>query len=134
MSDPLSPEQVVREFWRLMGTNDFQAVRRVLADDLVVEWPQSRERLRGSETFARMNAEYPTQGTWVFYIDRLVTSDGEVVTQVRLTDGLQSATPVSFFTVRDGVITHMVEFWPEPFVAADNRRHLVEMMPDTSVG
>lgn len=126
MSEPPSAEAVVREFWRLMGSNDFHAVRAVLDDALVVEWPQSKERIRGAENFARMNSEYPTTGRWRFTVNRLVASGADVVTQVSLTDGAQCAEPVSFFTVRAGRITRLVEYWPEPFAPAQNRRHLVE--------
>jgi len=122
----MDSEAVVREFWRLMATNDFHAVARVLADGFVMEWPQSNERIRGAANFARMNAEYPTTGRWQFRINRLVASADEVVTQVSVTDGTQSAEPVSFFSVADGRITRLVEYWPEPFAAAENRRHLTE--------
>lgn len=124
----MQAEAIVREFWRLMGTNDFHAVRAVLAEDLVVEWPQSKERIRGSENFARMNAEYPATGLWRFRINQLVASQDRVVTQVSVTDGTQVAEPVSFFTVANGKIVRMVEYWPEPFSPAENRRHLVEPM------
>ena len=87
-------EAIVREFWRLMETNDFHGVKSVLADDLVVEWPQSKERIRGSENFARMNAEYPAHGQWRFRINELVAGQDQVVTQVSVTDGKQSAEPV----------------------------------------
>ena len=126
MPENSSAEAVVREFWRLMGTNDFHAVIAVLAPELVVEWPQSGERMRGPENFARMNAEYPTTGRWRFNINRLVSSGEEVVTQVSLTDESQSAEPISFFTVRAGKVVRLVEYWPEPFAPAENRRHLVE--------
>jgi len=43
----LDSEDVVREFWRLMSTNDFAAVGDVLAEDFVLEWPQTEERIRG---------------------------------------------------------------------------------------
>ncbi len=43
----MAAAEAVREFWRLMGTNDFLAVGTVLADDFVLEWPQSNERIRG---------------------------------------------------------------------------------------
>jgi hypothetical protein len=119
-------EAVVHEFWRLMETNDFHSVRVVLAEDFVMEWPQSKERIRGGEKFARMNAEYPTVGRWQFAINRLVASAGTVVTQVSVTDGIQRAEPISFFTVVGGKITRLVEYWPEPFDPADNRRHLTE--------
>lgn len=128
MPDQSCAETVVREFWRLMATNDFHAVKPVLSPDLVVEWPQSGERMRGPENFARMNADYPTTGRWVFTINRLVGNGDKVVTQVRVSDGTQSAEPISFFTVRGDLIVRMVEYWPDPFPAAANRSRLVERM------
>lgn len=44
--------EVAREFWRLMASNDFHSVAAVLADDFVLEWPQSKERIRGAASFA----------------------------------------------------------------------------------
>jgi limonene-1,2-epoxide hydrolase len=126
MVESPSPESVVREFWRLMASNDFHSVKAVLAQEFIMDWPQSKERIRGAENFARMNAEYPTTGRWQFRINRLVASAGEVVTQVSVTDGTQSAEPVSFFTVVGGKITRLVEYWPESFAAPENRRHLTE--------
>lgn len=122
----MNPEVVVREYWRLMATNDFRSVTEVLAQDFVLEWPQSNERIRGAANFARTNAEYSTSGRWQFRINRLVASGSEVVTQVSVTDGTQSGEPVSFFTVADGKIARLVEYWPEPFAPAQNRRHLTE--------
>ena len=123
---PSSATEVVREFWRLMSSNDFQSVGAVLADDYVLDWPQSNERIRGRERFARMNMEYPANGPWVFTIHRLVGGEEEAVSDVGVTDGAQNARVISFFTVADGKITRQVEFWPEPYEAPANRRHLVE--------
>jgi ketosteroid isomerase-like protein len=129
MDLPACPaEAVVREFWRLMATNDFHSVKAVLADDFVVEWPQSKERIRGGDNFARMNTDYPGTGRWTFTINRLVASGESVVTQVSVSDGSQAAEPISFFTVAAGRIVALVEYWPEPYAAPDNRRHLVERM------
>jgi hypothetical protein len=126
MVESPSPESVVREFWCLMASNDFHSVKAVLAQEFIMDWPQSKERIRGAENFARMNAEYPTTGRWQFRINRLVASASEVVTQVSVTDGTQSAEPVSFFTVVGGKITRLVEYWPESFAAPENRRHLTD--------
>ena len=126
---PQDAEAVVREFWRLMASNDFDSVRAVLADDFVLEWPQSKERIRGGTNFARMNAEYPSStGRWSFRIDRLVASGADVVTQVGITDGVLSAVALSFFTVAGGRIVRLVEWWPEPYDAPAHRGHLVEPM------
>lgn len=121
-----SAESVVREFWRLMATNKFRSVGQVLAPGFVMEWPQTNERIRGADNYARMNAEYPTTGHWRFRINRLVASSTEVVTHVSLTDGTQSAEAVSFFTVDSGMISRLVEYWPEPYAPPPNRGHLTE--------
>lgn len=122
----LDAAEVARTFWRLMGTNDFASVGAVLAPEFVLEWPQSGERVRGAERFARMNAEYPAHGSWRFDVERVVAGANEAVTDVRVTDGVQSGRAVSFFTIRAGRITRIVEYWPDPFPPAENRAHLVE--------
>ena len=120
--------EVVREFWRRMATNDFQSVSAVLSSEFVLEWPQSKERIRSAERFARMNYEYPAKGRWSFTTNRLFGNEAEVVSDVTVTDGAQIARAISFFTVSRGKITRVVEFWPEPFAAPANRAHLVEAM------
>ena len=125
---PTTAVEVVREFWRLMQSNDFHSVAAVLASEFVLEWPQSKERIRSAERFARMNHEYLAYGTWQFTVQRLIGSEAEVVSEVEITDGVQNARAISFFTVEGGKITRLVEYWPEPYPAAMNRAHLVEPM------
>jgi ketosteroid isomerase-like protein len=119
---------VVREYWRLMATNDFEAVSAVLADDFVLEWPQSKERIRGARNFARMNAEYPANGRWSFTVHRVVGGGSEAVSDVGVSDGVQHARAITFFTVDAARIRRIVEYWPDPYEAPANRRHLVEPM------
>lgn len=121
-----SATEVVRRFWELMATNDFRSVSTVLAESFVLDWPQSNERIRGAERFARMNEEYPAHGPWSFTVHRIVGSESEAVSDVSVTDGTQMARAISFFTVAQGKITRVVEFWPQPYAAPSNRQHLVE--------
>ncbi len=123
MTDPAA---IVREFWRLMASNDFESVGVLLAPDFVLEWPQSNERIRGARRFAQMNAEYPAHGRWAFTVHRVVGGESEAVSDTSVSDGVQSARALSFFTLRDGLISRIVEFWPEPYSAPAYRRHLVE--------
>jgi len=127
MSPPTASD-IAREFWRIMATNDFHSVAAVLAPEFVLEWPQSRERIRGAERFARMNQEYPAHGPWRFTVHRIVGGEGEAVSDVTVTDGVQSARAISFFTVDRDRITRIVEYWPEPYAAPANRAHLVEVL------
>lgn len=122
----MSSEDLVREFWRLMGTNDFSSVAAVLADDFTLEWPQSGERIRGAANFAHMNSEYPSVGPWRFDIERIFGSEYEAVSDVRVTDGETVGRAISFFTIENGQISKIVEFWPEPFDAPTHRSHLIE--------
>ena len=123
-----SAYEVVCKFWSLMASNDFNSVRAVVADDLIVEWPQSNECIRGVSNFVRVNTEYPTAGTWHFSLIRIVASNNEVVTDVEITDGHQQARAISFFIVKDGTIVHIREYWPEPYQPPPNRGQLVESL------
>jgi len=123
-----SAVDVVREFWARMQSNDFASVASVLAPDFVLEWPQTRERIRGAERFVRMNAEYTAHGPWRFTIHRIVGDEREAVSDVSITDGVQQARAISFFETADGRVRRLVEYWPEPYEAPANRAHLVEPM------
>jgi ketosteroid isomerase-like protein len=124
----LGAVDVVREYWRLMATNDFDAVAAVLAPEFVLEWPQSRERIRGADRFARMNREYVAHGLWRFSIVRVFGDATDAVSEVDVSDGVQHAKAISFFACADGRIVRLVEFWPEPYPARADRAYLVESM------
>lgn len=123
-----SSTEIVRQYWRLMESNDFERVRAVLAKSFVLEWPQSAERITGGANFVRMNLEYPARGRWSFTVHRLFGSGAEVVSDVSVTDGSMKARAISFFEIRDGKIERIVEFWPEPYLAPENRAHLTERL------
>lgn len=58
-------------------------------------------------------------------MNRLVAGE-EVVTHVTVTDGQRSDEAISFFTVHNGKIANLVEFWPEKYPAPSSRAHLTE--------
>jgi hypothetical protein len=124
---------IVQRFWELMATNNFRSVGSVLSDDFVLDWPQSNERIRGRDNFVAMNAEYPAHGRWEFTINKIVAEESEAVSDVSVTDGVQKARAISFFTVMAGKIVKMIEYWPDPFDALENRKHLVEKIDSTDV-
>lgn len=119
---------VVAAFWTRMQSNDCRSVGDLLSDEFVLDWPQSRERIRGRDNFALMNEEYPAHGRWQFTINTIVGNDDQAVSDVSVTAGSRSDRAISFFTVHDGKIVKIVEFWPEAYPAPENRRHLVETL------
>ncbi len=127
-AEPDSAAAVVEQYWALMATNDFTAVGAILADDFVLEWPQSKERIRGRDNYAAMNADYPAAGRWAFHVHRIVGGEGQAVSDVSVSDGTRHDRAISFFSVACGKILRIVEFWPEPCPAPEHRRRFVESL------
>lgn len=125
MSDTRS---VIAEFWRRMNTNDWALAAELFAPDCCVDWPQSGERIRGAENFVALNAAYPAEAPWQFEIRSLVVDGESGVTETSVSSGDIRATAISIFTVRNGQITHIREFWPDPYEAPDWRAQWVERL------
>jgi ketosteroid isomerase-like protein len=124
----ISAIELVKEFYARMNTNDFHSAGRLLADEYVLEWPQSKERIRGRDNFVAVNEEYPAFGRWQFIVNKIVGNETEAVSDVSVTDGTQTARAITFTAVRDGRIVKQVEYWPEDYETPANRKHLVELM------
>ncbi|MCY1126594.1 nuclear transport factor 2 family protein [Frigidibacter sp. RF13] len=116
----------VLAYWDAMRTNDFAAAARWLAEDVVIDWPQSRERVNGRANFAALNHAYPTSGRWTFTLNRIVAEGAEVVTDVTVSDGTVIARAVTFHEVADGLIRQQTEYWPDDYPAPAWRRQWVE--------
>ncbi|BBC35410.1 uncharacterized protein SGFS_067040 [Streptomyces graminofaciens] len=117
--------KTVESFWAAAEARDWAAFAKTLADDVVYTLPQTRERIRGKETYVRFNREYP--GDWHARIERIVAEPGQVVSWVRVTVGPEETHAVSFFTGDErGLISGVVDFWPEPYEPPAGREHLVE--------
>jgi ketosteroid isomerase-like protein len=120
--------EIVREYWMRMQSNDFSSAAELFADEYVLDWPQSNERIRGRENFVKVNEEYPAQGRWDFTVNRIVGDEKTVVTDVSITDGVMHARAITFSTVVNGQITKQVEYWPDEYEPPENRKHLVELV------
>ncbi len=116
--------RTIARFWRLMDAADFAAAADLLSEAYVCDWPQSRERIRGRANFIAVNANYP--GRWRITIQRLLAEGERVATEVTLTNGERTDRAVSFFELRDGLIAHEVDYWPEPYAAPADRAQWVE--------
>lgn len=108
----MEPSEIVRVLWERMQERDWGEVGALLAEDAVVEWPVSGERIVGRENYVRINAEYP-EG-WSIHVLRIVASGEEVVSEVEVPHETMGVHRVaSFWTVRDGLIVGGREYWSE---------------------
>ncbi|MEU9057951.1 nuclear transport factor 2 family protein [Streptomyces sp. NPDC048430] len=117
----------VEAYWAAADARDWGAFADTLADDVVYELPQSRERILGKERYVRFNQEYP--GDWHVRIERIV-ADGEgrqAAVRTLVTVGPEETHAIHFFTFdADGRISGVTDFWPEPYEPPAGRAHLVE--------
>ena len=114
----------IASFYTALEARDWDALRGLVAPDVVYEVPQTRERVRGREAYVRFNREYP--GDW--HLDLLATHEdatggaAEVAFRV---DG-ERMVNVAFFRLGAGRILAIRDYWPEPYDPPPGREHLVE--------
>jgi ketosteroid isomerase-like protein len=106
----MQPSEVVRALWSRIQDRDWVGVGDLLAEDVVVEWPVSRERINGRDNYVTMNREYP-EG-WAIKVLRLVAEDDQVVSEVEVPHAELGVFRVaSFWTVAGGKIARATEYW-----------------------
>jgi ketosteroid isomerase-like protein len=104
---------------------DWPRLTSLLAEDVVYEMPQTRERIRGRAAFLQFNVEYP--GDWHLEIRRLVADGRHVAVwlDVRVGTDRQEAC-VWLDLAEDGTISRITDYWPEAYEPPAGREHLVE--------
>ncbi|MEU4497617.1 nuclear transport factor 2 family protein [Streptomyces sp. NBC_00210] len=117
--------KTVESFWSAAEARDWSTFASTLAEDVLYDLPQTRERIRGKDSYVQFNREYP--GDWHLRIQRIVADSEQVVTWIHVTVGLEEVYAVTFFTGdEEGRITTVTDFWPEAYEPPPGREHLVE--------
>ena len=118
---------VVTAYWAAANARDWRAFGDLLAEDVVYEGPQTRERVRGRASYVRFNVEgFP--GGWRLEIIQIVGEGLHASSWIEFTNADGRIQPgLSFFEVQDdGKIVRITDFWPDPYELPANRAHLVE--------
>jgi ketosteroid isomerase-like protein len=105
----MDPADVVRTLWERIEARDWAGLGALLADDVRLEWPHTGERFRGRDSVVAVNAEYP-EG-WSVYVLRILAEDDTAVSEVSVPQAGVEHRAVSFWTVRDGLVTEAREYW-----------------------
>lgn len=124
----------VEAYWSAAEARDWSAFGETLAEGVVYDLPQTRERILGKERYLRFNQDYP--GDWHVRVERIVTDaegrqaaarTGFTVTADQAGGAPQEMDAIHFFTFDDeGLITGVTDFWPESYEPPAGREHLVE--------
>ena len=104
---------------------DWQRLSDLLAEDMVYEMPQTRERIRGRSAFLQFNREYP--GDWHLRERRIVADGRHAAAWIDSRVGTEHQDACVWFELTgDGLITQVVDYWPESYDPPAGREHLVE--------
>lgn len=122
---PIDAATVITAYWAAANARDWDAFAALLADDVVYELPQTRERIRGRDRYVQFNTEYP--GDWTAGLERVVGSGPSGASWTTFTVGDESMPGLCFFDLdEEGRIVLLTDFWPEPYEPPSGREHLVE--------
>jgi len=119
--------EIVKAYWDAADDREWNAFAELLADDVVYEGPQTRERVRGAGNYVRFNVEgFP--GEWHLRVVRIVGEDRHAASWIDFTNADGTTQPgLCFFELNDeGKIVRITDFWPDPYELPTKRAHLVE--------
>lgn len=117
--------KLLRALWESFEARDWEGAGRLLAEDAVVEWPQTNERLRGRANILAMNRNYP-EGWSIHVEDVWPAGPDRAVSRVRVPYGGSEEWAVSFCEARNGSISRLVETWAPAQTAPAWRARWVE--------
>lgn len=123
--DTAKTRQIATAYVHSLEQRDWSRLTTLLAEDVVYEMPQTRERIPGRSAFLQFNQEYP--GDWHLRVRRVV-ADGRVAAlwlDVRV--GAEGQDACVWVEVSEqGLISRVTDYWPAPYDPPAGREHLVE--------
>jgi len=118
--------EVVAAYWAAAEARDWDAFGSLLADDVVYEAPQTRERVRGRAAYIRFNNE-GFSGQWHVTVQQIVAEPRRAASWIQMSEPDEAYPGLCFFEIGDdGRIAKITDFWPEPCGLPAARAHLVE--------
>src|SRR3989337_2213022 len=110
--DDSDHRQTLERYWQGGSRRDFDAVREIFADDVIVEWPQSGERFVGKESCINVFANYPGGSPKVISIRRILGEGDLWITEAEMEDPhAKRYQTVGITDFRDGRIVHEVDYF-----------------------
>lgn len=117
-------QELVERYWQTTNARDWEAFGKTLHADVVYEIPQTRERVRGRAGFVDFYQTYP--GDWTLELARLVADQNQAVSLTAFRANGQEQTEITIFEFKDGLISRIIDYWPEPYEPPKRASKFVE--------
>jgi hypothetical protein len=116
----------LNQHWAASNSGDFETEHDVYHDDAFLDYPQSRERIRGRQNIQITRTLQPNKKRFV--VHRIMGSGGLWITELVLTYDAQPFFTVSIMEFRGAQVGHETQYFADPFAAAEWRKKWVESM------
>ena len=123
MSDA-SASTALQRHWLASDANDFATEHEIYAEDAVLIYPQSGERLHGRHNIQESRSVQPSEKR--FNVQRIIGSGDLWVTELILTYDGRPSYVVSIMEFRDGLVVQETQYFTDRFDPGASRAHLVE--------
>ncbi len=115
---------MLERHWAASDAGDFEIEHDIYADDAVLHYPQSGERIRGRRNIQQSRFLQPNKKR--FAVRRIIGTGDLWVSEFVLTyDGVPSYA-VSIMEFRDGRVANETQYFADRFEPSPSRAHLVE--------
>ncbi|CAM5523880.1 hypothetical protein SAVIM338S_03992 [Streptomyces avidinii] len=110
----MEPLKVVAQLWERIEARDWDGVAALIAEDAVIEWPVSGERIVGRANFLAVIGDDDYSDESSVEVLRILVDGDLVVTEVEIPQDHVVYRAVSLWTVRNGEIVGAREYWTSP--------------------
>lgn len=117
----------LKQHWAASASGDLETEHNIYDDNVLCEYPQSGERIRGRRNLQALRGHHPGKPSG-FNVRRIVGSGNLWVTEYVITYEGKPFPTVSIMEFKDGKVVHETQYFAEPFAAPADRRQWVEQV------
>ena len=125
MSDA-ETQAALHRHWTASDMGDFVAEHEIYADQAVLEYPQSRERIRGAGDIQASRMAQPSRKR--FTVQRLLGSGALWISEIILTYDEKPVFVVSIMEFQNGKVVRETQYFGAPFSPGPSRAQWAERM------
>lgn len=118
-------QAIVHAYWKAIHELRFEALRELFNATAVITWPNTEEVFTLDE-FIYVNRAYP--GEWDEEVLQVYETGTTLISEAMVTGKERSFLAISIFTIQDGKITSLREYWTVVEEAPKWRKQLLKKL------
>ena len=129
-NDDMRDEDVraaLERHWAASDADDFDAEHAIYANDAILDYPQSGERIRGARNIQASRMAQPSRKR--FTVQRVLGGGALWVSEIVLTYDEEPMFVVSVMEFDGGKVAHETQYFAAPFAPGPSRAQWVERLP-----